>query len=358
MVIPGLLRELGADPAQVLVSAGLEATALDDMENRILYVAMGRLLHECAVKTGYAHFGLLAGQRIRLSHLGLPGQLIRHSPTLGAAIRTFVEYQHLNNQGMVTYLLEQDGVVAVGPAIYQKGTKRVDQIYDMAVAAACNVIRELFGSRWAPERVLFSRAKPAAVTPYRRFFLARCRFDSVQTALLFPAHWLARPMPEADLKLLQMLEKEAREKSGMDIVSRSRRALRALLIAGKSSGDEVAQLLSMHRRTLNRQLMAQGTTFQGVLDEVRFVTACHLLDFTHLPLSEIAASLGYAEVSAFSHAFRRWSGTAPSRRRSRDQAEINQRSRHTRKQCFTRRRTPLRPIEDSPCNPPDSEGTW
>ena len=126
VVIPGLLRELGADPARVLISAGLEATALDDMENRILFVAMGRLMHECALKTGCLHFGLLAGQRMTLSHLGLPGQLIRYSPTLGTAIRTFVEYQHLNNQGMVTFLLEQDGVAELGPAIYQKGTERVD----------------------------------------------------------------------------------------------------------------------------------------------------------------------------------------------------------------------------------------
>ena len=227
VVIPGLLRELGADPARVLISAGLEATALDDMENRILFVAMGRLMHECALKTGCLHFGLLAGQRMTLSHLGLPGQLIRYSPTLGTAIRTFIEYQHLNNQGMVTFLLEQDEVAALGPAIYQKGTERVDQIYDAAVAMACNVVRELFGSRWAPERVLFSRPKPAAVSPYRRFFFAGCHFDSEKTALLFPAHWLARPMPEADVKLLRILEKEAREKSGMDIVSRLRRALRA-----------------------------------------------------------------------------------------------------------------------------------
>jgi transcriptional regulator GlxA family with amidase domain len=71
----------------------------------------------------------------------------------------------------------------------------------------------------------------------------------------------------------------------------------------------------MHRRTLNRRLEAQGTTFQNVLDEVRLESARQLLDVTKLPLIEIAASLGYAESSAFSRAFRRWSGDAPSRRR-------------------------------------------
>ena len=130
VVIPGLLRELGADPVEIVVGAGLDAGALDAAENTIPYVAMGRLLHECAVKTGCPYFGLLAGQRVGLSHLGLPGRLMRHSPTLGAALRTFVVYHHLNNQGMATFLLEQEGLVALGPAIYQKGTPRVDQIYD------------------------------------------------------------------------------------------------------------------------------------------------------------------------------------------------------------------------------------
>ena len=75
--IPGLLRELGTDPAEVAASAGLDPDGLDAIENRIPFVAMGRLLHSCAVKTGCQHFALLVGQRTRLSHLGLPGQLAR-----------------------------------------------------------------------------------------------------------------------------------------------------------------------------------------------------------------------------------------------------------------------------------------
>jgi AraC-type transcriptional regulator len=113
--IPGLLRELGTDPAEIAVSAGLDTDGLDSFENRIPFVAAGRLLHDCAVKTGCQHFALLVGQRARLSHLGLPGQLALHSPTVGAAIRTFAVYQHLNSQGMATFLLEKDGIATIGP---------------------------------------------------------------------------------------------------------------------------------------------------------------------------------------------------------------------------------------------------
>jgi AraC-like DNA-binding protein len=314
-VIPGLLRELRVDPSRVLANAGLEVTALDSMENQIPYVAMGRLLHDCAVKTGCPHFGLLAGQRMGLSHLGLPGRLARHSPTLGAALRTFVVYHHLNSQGMALFFQQSD-VVALGVAVYQTGTEHVEQIYDGVLAMACNVMRELFGPSWAPNSVLFARAKPAAVTPYRRFFFAPCRFDCEQTALLFPARWLKHPMPDANPTLLRMLEREAREKSRINIVFRLRRTLRTILLAGKSSGDEAAQLLSMARRALNRQLQAEGTSFQKVLDEVRFECARQLLEATRIPLDEIATSLGYSTACAFSRAFRRWSGAPPSRHRS------------------------------------------
>src|SRR5579875_3225885 len=314
-VIPALLRELGVEPAEVLRDAGLGAVALGAMENRIPYVAMGKLLQCCAVRTGRPHFGLLAGQRTSLSQLGLPGELLRCSPTLGAGLRTFTVYHHLNSDGMVTLVREEDGLAVVGTAIYQQGAQFVEQIYDGVIAMVCNVMREICGSRWAPEKVLISRARPADVGPYRRFFRAPCRFDSEQTVMFFPAHLLHRAMPEANPNRFQELEAQA-QAAGVELPVQLRRALRTLLLAGRSSGDEVAGILSMHRRTLNRRLEAQGTTFREILDEVRFEAACQLLDTTSISLTEIAGSLGYAESSAFSRAFRRWSGAPPSARRS------------------------------------------
>ena len=320
--IPGLLRDLGADPAEVATAAGLDTVALDTPESRIPYLATGRLLHECVMKTGCQHFALLLGQRTRLSHLGLPGQLVRHSPTLGAAIRTFVVYHHLNSQGIAKFLLEKDGVAILGSFVYQKGTEHVDQIYDLDVAATLSVIRELCGARWLPERVLFSHAKPNDLVPYRRFFQAQCRFDSERTALLFPARLLELRLAGADPKQLRLLQAQAQARDDFGLVFRLRRSLRALLFAQAASGDEVAKLLSMHRRTLDRRLQTEGTTFQEVLDEVRFEAACQLLDSARIPITEIAASLGYAETSAFSRAFRRWSGATPLERRRKSQTKV------------------------------------
>jgi AraC-like DNA-binding protein len=319
--IPGLLRELGTDPAEVAASVGLDTDALDSLENRIPFVSIGRLLHDCAVKTGCQHFALLVGQRARLSHLGLPGQLARHSPTLGAAIRTFAVYQHLNSQGVATFLLEKDGVASVGPVVYQKGAEHVDQIHDANVAATLSVMRELCGAHWRPDRVLFSHSKPTDGGLYRRAFQAPCQFNAERTALVFPASVLDHRLAGADPAQLRILEAQARARDDLGVAFRLRRTLRILLLAQGASADQVAKLLLMHRRTLNRRLKAEGTTFRELLDEVRFEAACQLLDTARIPIIEIAVSLGYAETSAFSRAFRRWSGATPLERRRKSQME-------------------------------------
>ena len=98
-----------------------------------------------------------------------------------------------------------------------------------------------------------------------------------------------------------------------DLVAALRRFVRTALAKGMVSGDEAAKSLHLHRRTLHRRLRTQGTTFQRVLDDVRFEVACKLLADAAHPMSEVAAQLGYAEPSAFGRAFRRWSGTSPLR---------------------------------------------
>jgi AraC-like DNA-binding protein len=90
------------------------------------------------------------------------------------------------------------------------------------------------------------------------------------------------------------------------LVERVYRALRLVMLHGGTSGDEVAQMLSMHRRTLNRRLQVDGFTFQQILDDVRFAVARELLGTSNLSLDDIAAALGYASVSPFMRAFHRW----------------------------------------------------
>lgn len=76
----------------------------------------------------------------------------------------------------------------------------------------------------------------------------------------------------------------------------------------------LAQTTRLHRseRTLRRHLQQLNTSFQHLLDEVRYDKARQLLLNTDLPIYLIAEQLGYSETASFRHAFQRWSGLAPS----------------------------------------------
>ena len=83
---------------------------------------------------------------------------------------------------------------------------------------------------------------------------------------------------------------------------------------------DVADQLHIHERTLNRRLQEEGSSFRRELEAVRYEVAKQLLADSEIPLSKIASALHYADATAFSRAFKRWSGTTPSRWR-RDQGE-------------------------------------
>jgi AraC-like DNA-binding protein len=95
-----------------------------------------------------------------------------------------------------------------------------------------------------------------------------------------------------------------------------RRVLRTELLRDTCSAATVARLFSMHRRTLNRRLRIEGLAFRQVANQIRFEIACELLENTDMALSQVAAVLRYSELSAFTRAFRRWSGQTPSAWRS------------------------------------------
>ncbi|MBL8539666.1 MAG: AraC family transcriptional regulator [Betaproteobacteria bacterium] len=312
--VPGLLRQLGVAPEPLLASGGLAPTALDHPDNRVPYSAVGRLFAESARRAGRPEFGLLAGRLWTLEHMGLVGQLMRHSPTLGDALRTLSVYHRLNSEGGAVFLRRDGDTVTLGYAIFQPRLEGVGHLYDGVMACGCNFVRELVGAHWRPLRVLLARAQPADSRPYREFFRAHVRFNSDHTGLHISAHLMDRPLAGADPHVLRALQAQIDAATAADLVVRLHRALRLLLLYGDSSGDHVAQQLTMHRRTLNRRLQAQGTTFQEVLDGVRWEIARQLLANTSVSLHEVAAATGYADTSTFVRAFRRWSGgTTPAK---------------------------------------------
>jgi AraC-like DNA-binding protein len=309
--VPALLCQLGVDPASVLGAAGLDATALALANNTIPYAAFGRLFEEGVKQTRCDSLGLRIGRCWNLSAMGLVGQLVRNSSTLRDGLQLAIVYHHLNSHGGVAFLRERGAMVEFGYAIYYRGVRGADQIYDGVLAALVNYMRELCGTSWVPTEVLVAHAPPDDVSPYHRLFKSPVRFNSEMNALRFSTRWLDRPVAGADSRTLRDLEKLAGAFPQPDLIEKLQRSLRVLLLSGVTSGDVMADVLAMHRRTLNRRLKAHGTTFREVLDDVRFEAASQLLSETQLALDDIAVALGYAGLSPFTRAFRRRWGVSP-----------------------------------------------
>ena len=314
MAVPVVLRSLGADASAVCTEAGIDIGLFDDPDNLISNAARIHLFNLCVTRTGCRHFGLLVGQRTSLPSFGLVGFLVQHSPDVGTALRSFVRYLHLHVHGTAPTLAVNGRRASFGYEIHQPRVESVDQLADGGLAAGFNILRTLCGPDWMPVEVLLAHPKPKDTSPFSRFFGAPLRFDAGHNAVVFSADWLNHRMPGADLELRRLLQKQIDAldtRHSDDFPEQVRTVLRTALLTGHAGTDQIAGLFSMHSRTLHRHLQASGTSFQELLDEGRFNVARQMLGDSAAGVSEIAATLDYSNASAFTRAFRRWSGTTP-----------------------------------------------
>jgi AraC-like DNA-binding protein len=90
-----------------------------------------------------------------------------------------------------------------------------------------------------------------------------------------------------------------------------RREIARVLVKGEVGIEHLASATGTSVRTLQRRLKDAGVNYSDLQDDVRKTLALNLLENETLALAEVAFSLGYTEVSAFNHAFRRWVGQSP-----------------------------------------------
>lgn len=106
-------------------------------------------------------------------------------------------------------------------------------------------------------------------------------------------------------KRLSELQKDA------SFANRVRSALYELLPSGRVTSDLVAENLAVGKRSLQRYLKDEGTSFQKELNRTRESLARHYLANSSLPGSQISFLLGFDDPNSFVRAFRSWTGTTP-----------------------------------------------
>ncbi|RZI84810.1 MAG: AraC family transcriptional regulator [Rubrivivax sp.] len=187
---------------------------------------------------------------------------------------------------------------------------------ETAIASLVQLARDMTGHPVATLAVHFVNPAPADLSPYEAFFGGPVLFEQPNTRVLLRSADLALPMRKSDPALLALLDQQAerllQEVAALpEAAERWRATLVSLIRSGQTSLAALARAHHMSPRSLQRRLAEQGVSFQRLLDDTRRQLADAYLRDPTLELAEIALLLGYSEQSAFTRAFRHWSGVAP-----------------------------------------------
>lgn len=312
--IPFILRFLGYDPEPILTKVGLKIVQFENPDNRITYLTAGKLLACCVEVTGCQQFGFILGTYANPSHLGIAGFLLQSAANVDSALNSLINFLDLHDQGGLPALAITGNTVLLSYTIYQVDVEAAEHIYDLSIVIACKIMRSLCGEKWNPDEVLLTHNTPSNLLVYKKFFQAPVRFNSAVSALVFSKKWLGYSIPTADELLQNHLLREAEElhtKQAEDLLRPLQQLLVHSLTNQQMTTTEIAKQLGIHERTLHRKLKLQGTSFRQQLEQSRYSISQQLLTATNESLVNIGLALGYSNVSAFSRAFKKWSGKSP-----------------------------------------------
>lgn len=309
--------------AAELAAAALGGSLGQDRDARAPADKLPALLAEAVRITGDPAFALHHAMAADPRRFGVLAYATSTSRTLGDAYGHATRFLALWNEGM-----ELRMSMAAGEAILEltprglavdRDSEGLRQLFVLATATVVQLARAFTGMDLAPRGVeLYTAAPdtPSLGDELAGFYRCPLRFRAPVTRVTWDAAALDLPLRTADPALAAILARHAEDLlAELDTAPTwARRTRDALLEAlGRDDTDlpAVARKLGTGERSLQRRLREEGTSFQAVLEDARHELALRYLRDPRLSLSEIAYLLGFADLSAFYRAFKRWTGTAP-----------------------------------------------
>jgi AraC-like DNA-binding protein len=317
------LQELGVSAAAVLRRAGLPQEY--SKEPRVLLkteelFALWRAIGE--VSTNPA-IGLQLGSETRTERFHPIGLAALSSENFGAAMDQMARYKQLTCPEKI--LQEKDDrewsiqfrwllADEVEPPV----------LIECAFAWILSIARLGTGTQLSPLRLEFVQPRAHLKTIERQFGCSvTCGVP--RNAIVFHSSDARRPFVTRNAELLGLLapqfeEELKQENEDENFVERARVAIHQKLTGQRPTIDDIADVLHISSRTLQRRLQDEGSSFQRVLEEARHQLARHYLNNSVLELNETAYLLGYEDGNSFVRAFRNWEGIPPARWREKHRA--------------------------------------
>jgi AraC-like DNA-binding protein len=311
-----LAMDHGVPEARVLAGSGIPPERLADPTLEITAaqeLAVIRSLQSALPQV--PALGLQAGAKYHLTAYGILGFALISSPTLRSAIDVGLRYLDLSfsfnhmyaeTRGDMLHLVLDDSEVP-------EDVRRF--VVERDLAAIHNIYRELLSQPVPVSGIRLRASAPPQPEIYTALFGLRPVFSAQDNAVEIGGPWLDAPLPQANAITARACEMQCREllawrrvRVGVGEQVRDRLLRQP---GAMPDMDAVAAELCMTSRTLRRHLAAEGTSWRGLVDEVRAALAEEMLGAGRLRVADVAERLGYAETASFIHAFQRWKGVPP-----------------------------------------------
>jgi AraC-like DNA-binding protein len=305
----------GHDPAEWLAAAGLRDAGLSAPALKVPLPVLRRLVASALDWTGEPALGLLVGRRLLVGAHGALGFAAVNAGSIRQLVEVLerfigtrlpaVALSHAERAGR--FILRIDELAPLGEA------RR--PLLEALVLALRNALDAVGVGAVPVERALFPFPAPPYAPLARKLLGCEVRWGAPAAAIELPAAALDAPLRTADPAsfdaAVRLCERELAALAGDD--AHAQRLRRVLLQHGPGTTGLAlaARLLQTTPRTLHRRLVAEGTSFRAVLDDVRHRLALEHLEEGRLALKQVAHLLGYDEPANFRRAFRRWEGVAP-----------------------------------------------
>ena len=311
----------GVNARELLKQAGLTVADIRESSTRLSVPSQIRFVDLVADAIGDPELGVHLAKDFDLRRLNFLYYVPSSADTLGAALLRLERYCGLVNESVVVKVNKGRSVrISLEYAGVARHTDR--QQIEYFITVLIRVCRHLVARNLKPLHVRLAHPRRSANNDLDKFAGVAIERAGADEIVLAAASWTL-PIASTDPYLHNLLVgycEEAllrRETKSSALRVRVENSVAALLPHGQALANVVAGRLGMSPRTLARRLAADDLTFSKILGELRSTLASRYLAEPALPVSQVAWLLGYGEIGAFSHAFRRWTGMTPSEARGR-----------------------------------------
>lgn len=310
---PALLQGIGVRVVDVLRRAELPDDLFARSSARLEAAAYFRLWEAIEAEAGDATFPLRVFGSLRSESFSPPLFAALCSPNLVTALSRLSRYKPLVGPMRLDVVEERDEVIA------HLAWRDVEPEPPPTLAAAellflVSLARMGTHEHIRPSRVTM-KTLPPRLAEYEQFAGAPIRRGDGHS-VVFRRTDATTPFLSSNDAMWEVFEPELRRRlAELDVSATTAERVRATLLEGLPGGslsmEGVARRLALSKRTLQRRLEGEGTSYQYVLRETRLELARHYLQRTRVPLGEISFLLGFDESNSFFRAFSDWTGKTP-----------------------------------------------